>query len=373
MINLLKYLQVLLFVFMLFIDTLLLAQDQEIDLGRNPEEFLFDIDEVELEGPELLKPGFHGFASISVPFSQGMDEKASSRVSDQTELVLWFGTRIFKNLSFDTEFEFENAFEKAEVDKFELDWNIYEEKLVFRIGKFYYPFGIERFVTHAPSNKLIDRPTPSKKIIPGTYSDVGVELYGEIPFLNNKMEFIYELALTNGLKGIGGRGRQEFVDDNNDNKALGGRLGLEIMECFGIGGSYSSGKYDDDEKYKIDFVGADISFEKWGFEMRGEYIRSNVERSTEMGGDYDRDGYYFQASYTYSPKRNYLNYIEGVVRFDSVDPNDLETNDEDADRVAIGVNYSPMDYARIKFEYEMENEATETPEHKGFVQIVFSW
>ncbi|MEE8597520.1 MAG: porin [bacterium] len=373
MINSLKYLQVLLFVFMLFIDTLLLAQDQEIDLGSNTEEFLFDIDEVELEGPKLLKPEFHGFASINVPFSQGLDEKESSRISDQIELVLWFGTRIFKNLSFDTEVEFENAFEKAEVEKFKLDWNIYGEKLVFKIGKFYYPFGIERFVTHAPSNKLISRPSPSKKIIPGTYSDVGVELYGEIPLLNNKMEFVYELALTNGLKGIGGRGKQEFVDDNNDNKALGGRLGFEIMECFEIGGSYSSGKYDDDEKYKIDFVGADISFEKWGFEMRGEYIRSNVERSTEMGGDYDRYGYYFQASYTYSPKRNYLNYIEGVVRFDSVDPNDLETNDEDVDRVAIGVNYSPMDYARIKFEYDLENEATETSEHKGFVQIVFSW
>ena len=33
-----------------------------------------------------------------------------------------------------------------------------EKLLVFRIGKFKYPFGIERLVEAAPLNKLVDRP-----------------------------------------------------------------------------------------------------------------------------------------------------------------------------------------------------------------------
>lgn len=359
---------------LLLLNTLIFAQGSEKILNEASEEFFFDAGEVKFEKPRLFKPELHGFLSMGAPFSEGMDEteKGSSRVFNQTEVTLWFGTQLSKSISFDTELEMDDGFEEFEIEKFELDWNIFNDMFVFRIGKFYYPFGIERLVENAPYNKLIDRPNPSINIIPGTYSDVGLELYGVIPFLYNKTKLKYELALTNGLSGPDGKGEQG-LEDNNDNKTLGGRLGFEILGFLEIGASYSTGKYDDDEKHKMDFVGADISVEKWGFEMRGEYIRSKVEQSTIAGGSYDRDGYYIQASYKYSPEIDYLSYIEGVARFDSIDPNDLETDESDADRVAFGINYSPMDHMRFKLEYEIENEAKEKRENKGFIQIIFSW
>ncbi|MFQ5714079.1 MAG: porin [Candidatus Scalinduaceae bacterium] len=375
MINFIRSFQILVFVFILFFNTLLLGQGYKKDSKKDTEGFLFDIDEVKLEEPSLLKPEFHGFLSVGAPFSGGLDEteKDSSNVFNQTELTLWFGTQIFKNLEFDSELEMDDGFEEFELEKFELDWNVFNEKLVFRAGKFIYPFGIERLVESAPYNKLIDRPNPSIKIIPDTYSDAGLELYGIVPFLY-KTKFKYELAVTNGLSSPEEKGEQRLgFEDNNDNKALGGRLGFELMPGLEVGGSYLTGKYDDDEKFSMNFIGADISFQKGGFEIRSEYIRSNVERSTIAGGSFDREGYYFQASYRYSPEMNYLSYIEGVARFDSVDSNDLVTDENDADRVALGINYSPMNHVKLKLEYEMENEAKEDREKKGFIQIIFSW
>ena len=279
--------------------------------------------------------------------------------------------QIFRNLSFVTELEIEDGFEVYEFERCALDWNVFNDKCIFRIGKFYYPFGIERIVENAVNNKLIDRPNPSIKIIPGTYSDEGLELYGNVPFLY-KTRLQYEFAATNGLSSFEGKGEQH-LDDNNDDISLGGRLCIEILPDLEIGGSYTTGEYDDDEKFRMDFVGVDVLFRRGGFEMRGEYIRSNVERSTDAGGSFDREGYYIQSSYKLLPDINYIEHIEFVGRFDSIDPDDLVTDEGDMDRIAVGINLSPSHHFIFKLQYEMENEATEDKENKGFVQMNIRW
>ncbi|MBW7897734.1 hypothetical protein B188_25750 [Candidatus Brocadiaceae bacterium B188] len=124
-------------------------------------------------------------------------------------------------------------------------------------------------------------------------------------------------------------------------------LGLEI------GGSYSQGKYDKDNQLSIDFLGAD-QFKKGNLEVRGEYITSHVEQSSVDGGDYDRDGYYFQVSYRYPFYVNYINYLEGVFRFDFVDPNRNITDENEADRTAFGINSSSTEHLEFIIEYEIK-------------------
>ncbi len=373
MINLPKIIRESILILLLLVNSTIFALGDDNESGKKGDEHFFDIDAVKLEEPGLLRPEFHGNISLGAPFSEGLDEseKGSSNVFKQTEITLWSGVQIFKNLSFVTELEIEEGFEEFVIERFALDWNIFNDRCVFRIGKFYYPFGIERLVENAVNNKLIDRPNPSIKIIPGTYSDEGIEVYGNIPLLY-KARLKYEFAATNGLSSYEGKGEQH-LDDNNDNISLGGRLGIELLPGLEIGGSYSTGKYDDDEKLRMDFTGADASFRRGGFEIRGEYIRSNVERSTSAGGSFDRDGYYIQTSYKYSPEINYMKYVEFVGRFDSVDPDDLVTDEGDADRIAVGINYSPSHHFILKLEYEMENEATEDKENKGFIQMNIRW
>ena len=348
MINLRKILLNTFIAVLLLINASRLSQGEERGPGKTDDKFFFDIDEIKFPEPKLLRPEFHGNISLGAPFAEGLDEseKGSSKVSDQTEITLWAGVQIFKNLSFVTELEIEDGFEVYEFERCALDWNIFNDKCIFRIAKFYYPFGIERKVENAVNNKLIDRPNPSIKIIPGTYSDEGLELYGNIPFLY-KTKLQYEFAATNGLSSFEGKGEQH-LDDNNDNISLGGRLGLELFPDLEVGASYTTGKYDDDE-------------------------RSNVERPTDAGGSFDRDGYYIQTSYKLLPEINYIEHIEFVGRFDSIDPDDLVTDEGDMDRVAVGINLSPSHHFILKLQYEMENEATEDKENKGFIQMNIRW
>ena len=338
-----------------------LARCDEREPDKTGDEFYFHIDEIKFPEPRLLRPEFHGNISMGAPFSEGLDEteKGSSKVSNQTEITLWAGMQIFRNLSFVTELEIEDGFEVYEFERCALDWNVFKDKCIFRAGKFYYPFGIERMVENAVNNKLVDRPNPSIKIIPGTYSDEGLELFGNVPFLYNT-RLQYEFAATNGLSSF-------------DDISLGGRLGIEILPDLEIGGSYSTGKYDDDERLRMDFVGVDALFRRGGFEMRAECIRSNVERSSDAGGSFDRKGYYIQSSYKLLPDINYIEHIEFVGRFDSIDPDDLVTDEGDMDRIAVGINLSPLHHFIFKLQYEMENEATEDKENKGFVQLNIRW
>ncbi|MFQ5687011.1 MAG: hypothetical protein ACE5GV_10160 [Candidatus Scalindua sp.] len=373
MINLHKTLFKSALVFLLLFDTTIFAQGGDSESGKIDDEYFFDIDAVKIEEPRLLRPEFHGNISLGAPFSEGLDEteKNSSNVFKQTEITFWSGVQVLKNLSFVTELEIDDGFERYELERFALDWKIFNDRCVFRIGKFYYPFGIERLVENPVNNKLIDRPNPSIKIIPGTYSDEGLEIYGNVPFLY-KTRLKYEFTATNGLSSFEAKGEQH-LDDNNDNISLGGRLGIELLPGLEIGGSYSTGKYDDDERFRMDFAGADASYKKGGFEIRGEYIRSNVERSTIAGGSFNREGYYIQTSYKYSPEINYMQYVEFAGRFDSVDPDNLVTDENDAERMAVVINCSFTHHLTLKLEYEVEDEPTEDKEKKGFIQMNIRW
>jgi hypothetical protein len=49
------------------------------------------------------------------------------------------------------------------------------------------------------------------------------------------------------------------------------------------------------------------------------------------------------------------------------------TDEGDVDRIAFGINYSPTNHIILKLQYEMENEATEDRENKGFIQLNIRW
>ena len=281
------------------------------------------------------------------------------------------GKQITRRLSFDSEIEITNGLQKYGLEKCEFDYEIFDKLLVFRVGKFKYPLGIERFVEDGPLNKLVDRPLLSIRVVPGTYSDIGGMIYGTLPVLN-ETKLKYEIAVSNGLEGPDPNDVQQLWD-NNSNKTLGGRIGYECLPGLEIGGSYSRGKYDEDNRLGIDFLGADIQFKRGNLEMRGEYITGKVEQDPIDGGDYHRDGYYFQTSYKYPFNMSYLRYLEGVLRFDSVDPNRNVTDGQEADRVAFGINYSPMEHIEFKFEHEVENEPGDPINGKTFVQAIFRW
>ncbi len=338
-----------------------------------PQDFYFDVDAIPLEKDDGKKFEFHGFFAITSPV-KGRDDDSQqpySKFLEGNELVLWFGKRITKKLSFVSELEIEEGFNKFELETFHFNYEIVSDVLQLRAGRFLYPFGIERFAEESPFNKLVDRPLPSIRIIPGTYSDNGGMFFGTLPFFLNT-RFKYEFAITTGLNGPEPNDVQKLWD-NNSSKTLGGRIALECFPGFEVGGSYSRGKYDENNKRDIDFLGADFQLKRGNLEIRGEYITSRVEQKAEDGGNYYRNGYYIQTAYRYPFDLDYLKYLEGVLRFDSVDPNKDITDGNEADRIAFGINYSPIKQVIFKFEYAVENEPGEGIHGKSFVQAIVKW
>ena len=339
-----------------------------------PEDYLFNAGSIFEEPKDSWKKWeFHGFFENTTPL-HGRDEESqqpSVKFLEENELTLWLGKRITRNLSFASEVEIVEGFQKYGLETCAFDYEIADEWLIFRAGKFKYPLGIERFVEDGPLDKLVDRPAPSIRIIPGTYSDIGGMLHGTIPMpYDTKMK--YELALTNGLEGPNHEDVQQLWD-NNSSKTIGGRLGYEFLQGLEIGGSYSRGKYDEDNQYDIDFLATDIQFKRGNLAGRGEYITSHVEQEALDGGDYHRNGYYLQTSYKYPVDINYFRYVEGVLRFDSLDPNRDVTGVKESDRVAFGINYSPVERVEFKFEQVLEKEPGELVHGKSFVQAIFRW
>jgi hypothetical protein len=179
----------------------------------------------------------------------------------------------------------------------------------------------------------------------------------------------YELAVTNGLDRFDKGGKQEDISDNNSNKQLGGRLALLPFSWIEIGGSYLTGKYDRHDKHRLYLTGVDLRLHRGGLEFRGEYMTGRVETT---GGRFSRHGYYLQTSYRRLLEWNYLHYVEGVIRYDNVDPRDDRHDNLDAERLAFGFNFSPWQHVDIKLEYEKQLQSR-GGEDNVLIQAIFRW
>ena len=384
---------------------------------------IFDISEF-LEEKKVGPVEWHGRLEgryIQTGSTRNIDNNKLSTF-EQSTFALWAGIDITKNIEVISELEFEPA--GGEEQKIRLDlarltwdliklptshpkdggsststlrpeyavpWGIIEKGILsFTFGKFYYPFGIERFSYSGPVNKLVDRPSPFRQIIPGTYSDVGAKIHGIVP-IYQEVALRYEAALTNGLAGpLRSPIREDRQNtDNNRNKQVGGRLGLSLTDWLEIGSSAITGKYDSDNSQDMNFIGADarITYDKIKllsstteevFDLRGEYVFNHVNQPSAKKRDLDfiRDGWYIQTAYKFEFHKPFLNYIEPVFRYDSLNddvtkfastftplgqytPNKamrkfkpvLEVN-----RYAFGIGWSPFKHFRIKGEYEISDE-----------------
>lgn len=321
---------------------------------------------------------WHGRADLSlIHFSNRKNvDKYSKGFFRPLAPVLFLRYEFSESLSASAEVGYEGDEGGIEMDQIALDWRPLKEFLKIRLGNSYFPFGIERMSYAPSSNKLVDRPSPFRRIIPGTYSDIGLFLSGSF-FSDRGFGLKYELAISNGLKGPERSGRQE-VGDNNDNKNVGGRLGLVPMPGLELGFSYAVQEYDKHQRYQLDFWGTDFSLNKTissgELDIRGEYLMSHVEQSKARGGNYSRYGWYIQTVYKHLYNKKWLEYLEYVLRYDSLDDNSNVRNYRDVRRWAMGVNWSPIKNLCFKTGYEINDERShEIPNNGFFCQLEYHW
>jgi len=326
----------------------------------------------------------HGHLQFEYEETESDGGRNGNSTFDTQYLTLWFGFEIEDNMNIVAEVEYEHGGTlgqnggtggggsgELEVDQAFFNWDILSDStLQVKIGKFYVPFGIERFSYAGPSNRLVSRPAAFQKVYPGTYADSGIQTYGSIS-LSDSNSFKYEAAVVNGLGPDANTSIRDSRQgrDNNDNKAYVGRLAFNSKVSsdleIEVGGSYYDGKYNEhlgyiaENKLRLTYTGADLRITYNNFDFRAEKIISTVdqgETATNNIRNFRRSGYYTQLAYRQEVDKELIKFVDLVTRFSSKDENSTVSNTADQNQWSVGINWGITDKVIMKVERQFNHE-----------------
>ena len=157
-------------------------------------------------------------------------------------------------------------------------------------GKFLSPVGdFQQHIHPAWINKLPDRPTGFGDDSAIPLSDIGVMARGAFP-LAEGMSADYAVFVGNGpqIDSDEGVALEGFGGDNNDNKAVGGRLGFRPVPYVNVGVSGMTTKVAGNvglggpvpTQGTLYLVDVDGAFTPPNWDIRGEYIRMRLDSLT---------------------------------------------------------------------------------------------
>lgn len=270
------------------------------------------------------------------------------------------------------EAEFEGSFEEG---KFNWDMEyadinfVLNNYMTFRAGKFLLPFGTFMEKLHpAWINRLATKPlgVGHDGIIPS--SDVGIELRGAFYAGNTKLN--YQTYIVNGpqLKtGIDEPDEAGMLmympgNDNNNNKSIGGRIGVFPFSnsMLEIGLSGLAGKVGASNSiyqnvraklYAIDFsLVRNLNFLSSILDIKGQYNSSKISKAQYIdseapnGGMYEfnnnSNAFYGQISLRpYQLSNDFLRKLEIVGRYSNLHTPKESNWEKNAEQIAIGLNY----------------------------------
>jgi hypothetical protein len=264
-----------------------------------------------------------------------------------------------------------------------------------RFGVVLVPFGkfnLEHFDT---TRDLIDRPIMIRRVVPVTWAEAGVGITGQTNLRRGSgsqaWKLDYSVYLINGLRDdltdtSIRNARGGFGTDNNNNKALVGRIGLLSPSGLEIGISGHSGKLDRDGEDSILGLAVDAEFTRGPFEILGEFAQFGLDEGLEADGvtarPEEHSGYYLQSNYHFWPSRFNDTFMArsfqsptltaairyGTARID--DDGDVGAGDNEEVRLTIGLNYRPTETFVFKIEYQFnktDNESLERVDRNGLV------
>lgn len=164
--------------------------------------------------------------------------------------------------------------------------------------------------------------------------------------------------------------------DNNDNKAVGGRIAVAWLPGFEWGLSYYNGSYDDEGDLMFEAGAFDLNLNGRYYTVRGEYIKTEREalvEDHEVEGAFERvtrtrDGWYMQGSWSVRQLNvTALNPAELVLRYTHVGGH------ESADRWTVGVNYWFDPRAVAKFAIEQTDFEEVESETRLLAQFAYGF
>ena len=251
-------------------------------------------------------------------------------------------------------------------------------------GKFLLPFGIFNERLH-PNwiNKLPDAPLPfDDELGIAPEAGIGAFVRGGVPAGPTK--FVYDAYIDNGPSLIttdpAQAGRLDFdnFEDNNYNKAVGGRLGYLPLPELEVGYSVQYAKVNpgDFEDVHAFLQDIDVSYVRelgWlqgTIDARAEWVWSEVENATydptgalgfgPLNFDNDRNGGYLQLAYRPTKVSNkIIRNLEFVMRYDMLDVPEGSPGGVDEHRWTPGIDYwvTPSMVVKAAYQFVESNGA----------------
>lgn len=348
------------------------------------------------KGGVLVENPF-GFGNVSVGGYVDVEysdfEKTNSSVL-QHRWIINIGAFPHERLRFNSELEIEyggpdagNGDGELKVEQAYIDYLI-NDAINVRAGALLVPFGRYNLYHDSDLQALTDRPIMARDIVPTTWTEAGAGIFGKFnPSLGQyeDLTWDYELYVVNGLDsgfsdtGLGG-GRSSLKVDNNDNKAIVGRLAVSPWLNQEIGVSGYTGRYDG-MRNRISGVGVDAFMTFGPVEWINEYAYFDVNQTSVDVANFFQ-GAYTQLNYKFWPK--FLDYsflgrgfkdpkLALVGRYDWAligDDSDVGTGNNKEKRYTLGFNYRPIDNFVFKLEYQWnqtDNESLERGNNNGFL------
>jgi hypothetical protein len=332
----------------------------------------------------------------------------TSSTFDQTRFVPFFFSDITDRLKMAAELEIEHGIREKSKDGSGIEVSLefaaldylIAEPINFRAGILLLPVGKFNLLHDTPLNDLTDRPLVSSLIIPTTLSEAGAGFYGTFyPTRQSKLD--YELYVTQGFNGYENDGTPRIGEakglkdarqristaddglDNNNGKAIVGRVAFSPLLGIEVGGSGYYGNYSPTNHRSLSIMAVDWTLQRGPFELIGEaawaYAKGN---SADLNGDpafeavradgsmplraQRMGGYYLQANYHFMPdalKRWAPSHFKdsstftGVLRWDDINTNrDAVGGGGDIQRLTIGLNFRPLEDTVFKVDYQFNFE-----------------
>jgi len=339
-----------------------------------------------------VEPGTHQFLVTGYGFAMFEDHRGSPSTfsAGVNPLILW---KLNDRLLFETEFEVEL---KSKDDGGGTDFNmeianlsyLVNDNLIIGGGLFKTPLGIfnERLESKW-INKLPDRPLPYDDEV-GIAQEASVGAFAKGAFQTRFGGFNYALYVSNGpsLNTDGDNpGTLDFDNniDENDNKAVGGRVGWIPLQYLELGYSVQFAKVNPPGFEDVHALtqAIDLSYVRTlapingQLDVRAEWVLSNVDKATYTVNNLparfnnDRNAGYVQVAYRPTLVADkILKNLEYIFRYDRLNISRGAPGGGYEQRYTFGIDYWLNPSTVVKVAYEVDDRERGQNADAFFVQ-----
>lgn len=262
---------------------------------------------------------------------------------------------------------------KAEVRVQELRFDIEQAWIRFKpsvyfsisAGLYLVPFGRYNQRSRPYQTMLVRLPLHVEEMYPSRWRDIGVLLEGKLG------PVFWTTYLGNGLAERDNLKNSQQFEDNNEDKAEGGRVSLNLSKQLEVSISYNRGKYDESGQRNLTFRGADVAWKSGSFQVLYEYAKAVLE-NPEPYSSGEIEGHFVQVSFAISNLWPVVSY----QHFKYEDPFHGEGFTgpllpgtgilDERSRWAVGLVYSPSENLLFKIEYDFNHEKTQELKNNTF-------